>query len=242
MIQLQGISKVYNMGEVDVTALSGIDIRVDRREFISVMGPSGSGKSTLLHLLGALDSPTSGTYLLEGENIGDLDDREMSRIRNRHFGFIFQSYNLFSELTAFENVMVPMTYGGVRSAEKKSRGDELLASVGMSHRMHHFPGQLSGGEQQRVAIARALANRPTLLLADEPTGNLASKQGREILEILRGLNDEGMTIVMVTHDPLVGSYAKRLIALKDGSIFTDEPIEDRFRPLAVDVFQDDETA
>jgi putative ABC transport system ATP-binding protein len=232
MIKLEEITKVYAMGQVDVVALDGIDLEIQRGEFISIMGPSGSGKSTLLHILGALDAPTSGRYLLEDVDIADLDDRELSRIRNRHFGFVFQSYNLFGELTAMENVMMPMMYARVPKRERLQRARELLASVEMDHRLSHYPSQLSGGEQQRVAIARALANRPTLILADEPTGNLSSVQGGEILDILCRLNDQGTTIVMVTHDLQVGSYARRLIALRDGRIAVDEPVSERFTPLS----------
>lgn len=232
MIKLEAITKVYAMGQVDVVALNGINLEIQRGEFISIMGPSGSGKSTLLHILGALDTPTSGRYLLEDVDIADLDDGELSRIRNRHFGFVFQSYNLFGELTAIENVMMPMMYARVPKRQRLERAKELLASVEMDHRLNHYPSQLSGGEQQRVAIARALANGPTLVLADEPTGNLSSVQGGEILDILCRLNDQGTTIVMVTHDLHVGSYARRLIALRDGEIAADEPVSERFTPLS----------
>lgn len=231
MIRLEDVTKIYTMGEVDVVALNGVSLEIQRGEFVSVMGPSGSGKSTLLHILGALDTPTSGRYYLEDVDIADLDDAEMSRIRNRHFGFVFQSYNLFNELNALENVMMPMVYARVPKRERIERAKALLSSVNMDHRMKHYPNQLSGGEQQRVAIARALANNPTLLLADEPTGNLSSVQGGEILDILCNLNDEGTTVVMVTHDLKVGSYAHRLIALRDGQIAADQPVPERFTPL-----------
>lgn len=179
MIKLQNITKQYYMGEIEINALDDVTLAIERGEFISVMGPSGSGKSTLLNILGVLDQPTFGTYLLEDVDITDLSDRELARIRNRHFGFIFQSYNLFPELNALENVMVPLAYAKKPKAERIKRAEELLQMVGMSHRLKHFPNQLSGGEQQRVAIARALANNPTLLLADEPTGNLATDQGKK---------------------------------------------------------------
>ncbi|HOB92411.1 MAG: ABC transporter ATP-binding protein [Bacillota bacterium] len=231
MIRLEDVTKIYTMGEVDVVALNGVSLEIQRGEFVSVMGPSGSGKSTLLHILGALDTPTSGRYYLEDVDIADLDDAEMSRIRNRHFGFVFQSYNLFNELNALENVMMPMVYARVPKRERIERAKALLSSVNMDHRMKHYPNQLSGGEQQRVAIARALANNPTLLLADEPTGNLSSVQGGEILDILCNLNDEGTTVVMVTHDLKVGSYARRLIALRDGQVAADQPVPERFTPL-----------
>lgn len=238
MIRLDNVTKIYAMGQVDVIALNGISIEVQRGEFISIMGPSGSGKSTLLHILGALDTPTSGRYLLEDVDIADLDDRELSRIRNKHFGFVFQSYNLFGELTALENVMMPMMYARVPKRERLQRAKQLLSSVEMEHRLNHYPSQLSGGEQQRVAIARALANRPTLILADEPTGNLSSVQGGEILDILCRLNDEGTTIVMVTHDLKVGSYARRLIALRDGEVAADQPVSERFTPLSPTFLED----
>jgi len=231
MIRLEDVTKIYTMGEVDVVALNGVSLEIQRGEFVSVMGPSGSGKSTLLHILGALDTPPSGRYYLEDVDSSDLDDAEMSRIRNRHFGFVFQSYNLFNELNALENVMMPMVYARVPKRERIERAKALLSSVNMDHRMKHYPNQLSGGEQQRVAIARALANNPTLLLADEPTGNLSSVQGGEILDILCNLNDEGTTVVMVTHDLKVGSYARRLIALRDGQVAADQPVPERFTPL-----------
>ncbi len=227
MIKLENVSKQYYMGNVIINALDDVSLTIDRGEFLIIMGPSGSGKSTLLNILGVLDmpSPDLGTYLLENVNITDLADKELARIRNRHFGFIFQSYNLFPELNALENVMMPLAYAKRPKAERVQRAEELLAMVEMSHRLKHFPNQLSGGEQQRVAIARALANQPTLLLADEPTGNLATEQGIEILELLKRLNDEGTTIVIVTHDPKVSTYGKRLIQLQDGKIVSDKEIE-----------------
>lgn len=225
MITLKGVKKIYEMGEMEVQALKGIDLTIQRGEFVSIMGPSGSGKSTLLSILGGLDQASEGQYLLEGVEITELKDAELSRIRNRHFGFVFQSYNLFPELTAWENVMVPLMYAKVGVKERKERAAKLLESMGLHHRMDHFPNQLSGGEQQRVAVARALANNPTLLLADEPTGNLASHQGQEIMEIFTRLNAEGVTVVLVTHDPMVGAYGKRLVGLKDGQIVIDRVLQ-----------------
>ena len=186
------------------------------------MGPSGSGKSTILNILGALDVATSGKYLLEGVEMTRLPDAELARIRCRHFGFVFQSYNLFPELTAIENVIMPMTYARVAPAERVKRAAGLLDSLGMGHRLRHLPSQLSGGEQQRVAIARALANEPDVIFADEPTGNLATKQGQEILDILDGLNARGVTIVMVTHDEKVASRARRIITMRDGQVDSDQ--------------------
>ncbi|NMB38507.1 MAG: ABC transporter ATP-binding protein [Firmicutes bacterium] len=215
------------MGDVVINALDNVSMTISRGEFVIIMGPSGSGKSTLLNILGVLDLPTRnhGAYLLEDVDITELGDRELARIRNRHFGFIFQSYNLFPELNALENVMVPLTYAKRPKAERIKRAEELLEMVEMTHRLKHFPNQLSGGEQQRVAIARALANKPTLLLADEPTGNLATEQGNEILSLLKKLNEQGTTIVVVTHDPKVSTYGKRLVHLQDGKIVSDKAIE-----------------
>ncbi len=225
MIKLEGISKYYHMGEVEISALDSVDFNISRGEFISVMGPSGSGKSTLLNVLGVLDQPSAGKYLLEDVDITDLNDRELAGIRNRHFGFIFQSYNLFPELSALENVLVPLNYAKRPKKESLERATQLLELVEMSHRLKHFPNQLSGGEQQRVAIARALANNPTLLLADEPTGNLATDQGEAIMELLVQLNTEGTTIVLVTHDPKISTYGKRLVSLQDGKIISDVALD-----------------
>lgn len=225
MIRLEGIGKAYYMGDVEIRALDRIDLSIQRGEFLSIMGPSGSGKSTLLNILGVLDQPSFGTYYLEDVNITRLKDRELAQIRNRHFGFIFQSYNLFPELTALENVMVPLMYAGKSKRERLERAENLLADVGMGHRLRHLPTQLSGGEQQRVAIARALANNPTLILADEPTGNLATDQGAEVMGILQRLNEQGTTIVIVTHDPNISAYGKRLVTLRDGSIVEDQAVK-----------------
>ncbi len=224
MIRLEAIRKEYFMGDVEIKALDDIHLEVQRGEFLSIMGPSGSGKSTLLNILGVLDQPSSGAYYLEDVDITALRDKELAKIRNRHFGFIFQSYNLFPELSALENVMVPLMYAGKPKSERRERAESLLADVGMGHRLKHLPTQLSGGEQQRVAIARALANNPTLILADEPTGNLATDQGGEIMGILQTLNQGGTTIVIVTHDPSISMYGKRLVKLRDGAIVEDQLI------------------
>lgn len=223
MITLQNISKKYNLGEVEVTALEDISLTIDRGEYIAIMGPSGSGKSTLMHILGILDSASGGTYLLENYDITTLPDKEQARIRNRHFGFIFQSFNLFPELSALENVMLPMRYAGVPFAKRRDRAAILLEEVDLKHRMHHLPTMMSGGEQQRVAIARALANDPDLILADEPTGNLPSDKGEEIMEMLERFNAKGVTIVMVTHNPEQGQRAKRIIHLQDGMLTDPQP-------------------
>lgn len=225
MIRLEDISKTYYMGEQEIRALHQVSLELERGEFVAIMGPSGSGKSTLLNILGVLDQPSSGAYYLEGVDITQLRDKELAQIRSRHFGFIFQSYNLFPELTALENVIVPLIYAGMPRRERQRRAEELLAQVGMEHRLKHLPTQLSGGEQQRVAIARALANNPTLILADEPTGNLASDQGAEIMAILQELNRQGTTVVIVTHDPAVSAYGRRLVLLRDGMIASDQTLE-----------------
>ena len=218
MIKLENIEKKYDLGEVTVTALEDISFEIGRGEFVAIMGPSGSGKSTLMNILGILDNPTGGRYLLEDHDITSLPDRERARIRNRHFGFVFQSFNLFPELSAMENVMLPMSYAGKPFAKRKTRAAELLDWLGMSHRLHHLPTMMSGGEQQRVAIARALANEPDLILADEPTGNLPSEKGEEIMRTLEQLNDQGVTVVMVTHNDDQGARAKRVIRIQDGGI------------------------
>ncbi len=221
MISLTGITRSYDIGSSRVTALDSIDLQVSRGEFLTVMGPSGSGKSTLLHILGILDTPTAGTYRLEDHDLTTLADRELSRIRNEHFGFVFQSFNLFNEFNALENVMLPLMYAGLRGSERRERARRLLVDVGLEHRLHHYPNMLSGGEQQRVAIARALANDPTLILADEPTGNLPSDKGEEILHIIDRLNRDGVTVVMVTHDTRIGERGSRCVRLRDGRIESD---------------------
>ena len=223
MIELKGATKVYDLGGgAQVQALKGVDISIDRREFITVMGPSGSGKSTLLHILGILDDVDKGSYHLEDTDLMTLTDRELSRIRNQHFGFIFQSFNLFNEFNALENVIYPLMAAGMRIAERKERARSLLAQVKLEDRMYHYPNMLSGGEQQRVAIARALANDPTFILADEPTGNLPSDQGAEILDFLDGLNSDGVTVIMVTHDDTLGERGSRAVRLRDGEVESDK--------------------
>jgi putative ABC transport system ATP-binding protein len=221
MITLKGINKEYDLVESRITALKDVSLSIDRGEYVAIMGPSGSGKSTLMHLLGILDTASSGQYLLEDYDITGLSDKEHARIRNKHFGFIFQSFNLFPELSALENVMLPMGYAGKPYKERKDRATSLLEEVGLAHRMHHLPTMMSGGEQQRVAIARALSNDPDLILADEPTGNLPSDKGEEIMQILERYNSKGVTIVMVTHNPDQGKRAKRLIQLHDGVLSHD---------------------
>ena len=225
MVRLAGVYKVYDIGGAQVAALDGIDLTIRRGEFVSVVGTSGSGKSTLLHLLGCLDAPTAGRYELEGRDVTGLPDRELSRIRNRHFGFVFQAYNLLPDMTALENVEQALVYAGVPPRERRERALSQLELVGLQDRLRHFPSQLSGGQQQRVAIARALVNEPTLLLADEPTGNLNTEHGDRILEILSSLHRQGVSIVLVTHDPEIAGLAQRKVELLDGRLLSDIPLQ-----------------
>jgi putative ABC transport system ATP-binding protein len=218
MITLENIEKSYDLGESTVHALAQISLKIEQGEYVAIMGPSGSGKSTLMNILGILDSPSGGKYLLEGHDITSLSDKEQARIRNRHFGFVFQSFNLFPELSAMENVMLPMNYAGVPFSQRTSRASELLDWIGLGNRMHHLPTMMSGGEQQRVAIVRALTNEPDVLLADEPTGNLPSEKGEEILRTLEDLNKQGVTVVMVTHNDDQGRRANRVIRIQDGKV------------------------
>jgi putative ABC transport system ATP-binding protein len=218
MIRLEKIEKKYDLGDTEVAALHEVSLEIKAGEFVAIMGPSGSGKSTLMNIIGILDNASGGSYYLEDYDITSLPDREQARIRNTHFGFIFQSFNLFPELSAMENVMLPMSYAGVGFNERKKRASELLEKVGLSHRMSHSPTMLSGGEQQRVAIARALSNNPNLILADEPTGNLPTNKGQEILDILTELHEAGTTIVMVTHNDAQGEMAERVINIRDGLV------------------------
>ena len=218
LIHLEAVSKVFFTDEVETHALSGIDLEIRNGEYVAISGPSGCGKSTLLSILGLLDTPTEGLYRLNGESVENLKARQRARIRNRQIGFIFQAFNLIGDLTVFENVDLPLTYRGMPSAERKQRVEEALERVGMAHRMKHYPSQLSGGQQQRVAVARALGGEPSVLLADEPTGNLDSKNGEAVMELLRDVHDGGATICMVTHDPRFEAYAERVVRLFDGRI------------------------
>jgi putative ABC transport system ATP-binding protein len=218
LLCLEGVTKVFLTDEVETHALSGVHLDVQQGEFVSISGPSGCGKSTLLSILGLLDSPSQGNYTLNGQAVANLDLAERARIRNREVGFIFQSFNLIGDLTVFENVELPLTYRGMSARQRRTRVGQALEKVGMSHRLRHYPAQLSGGQQQRVAVARALAGKPSLLLADEPTGNLDSRNGEAVMQLLSALHEEGATICMVTHDPRFARYAERQIQLFDGRV------------------------
>jgi putative ABC transport system ATP-binding protein len=218
LIKLEDITKVFLTDEVETHALSGIQLEIQQGEYVCIAGPSGCGKSTLLSLLGLLDTPTDGIYLLNGQPVEKLNFAERARIRNREIGFIFQSFNLIGDLTVFENVELPLTYRGLSAAERKQRAKTALETVGMAHRLNHYPSQLSGGQQQRVAVARALGGKPSILLADEPTGNLDSKNGEAVMELLRDLHRDGATICMVTHDERFARHAERQVHLFDGRI------------------------
>jgi putative ABC transport system ATP-binding protein len=221
MIEIDRVSKIYRNDQVETVALADISFKIEGGEFVAVMGPSGSGKSTLMHILGCLDTPTAGTYVLDGKDVGKLKDDEQAGIRNHKIGFVFQSYNLLPRLSAHKNVMLPMAYGGIPKSERIARAARLLTDLGLGDRLEHNPSRLSGGQQQRVAIARALAMKPSLILADEPTGNLATVQGEQIMGIFRELNEQGHTIVMITHEQNIAGYAKRIIEIRDGKVLSD---------------------
>ena len=223
VIRVEGVHKYYDLGETRVHALRGVSVAIKLGEFVAIMGASGSGKSTFMNLLGCLDRPTSGHYLLEGIDVAHLDKKTLASIRNQKIGFVFQGFHLLARTTALENAELPTLYGRMGKAERRERAASALAMVGLSDRAQHFPSQMSGGQQQRVAIARALVNRPPILLADEPTGNLDSRTSVEIMEIFQDLNDKGLTIVLVTHEHDVAQFAKRVIIFRDGRICRDEP-------------------
>jgi putative ABC transport system ATP-binding protein len=235
IISVQDIHKYYELGETRVHALRGASVDIGRGEFLSIMGASGSGKSTFMNILGCLDKPSSGRYLLEGVEASSLSKAELAGIRNRKIGFVFQGFNLLARTTALENVELPTLYARISKAEGEKRSREALTLVGLGDRVSHFPSQLSGGQQQRVAIARALVNRPSILLADEPTGNLDSRTSVEIIDIFQKLNDQGLTIVLVTHEPDIAQFAKRSILFRDGKICRDE--RNQHRPVASEVIK-----
>ena len=221
VIDIQGITKTYVNGKLSVPVLHGIDLQVNKGEFVSIMGPSGSGKSTFMNILGCLDRPTTGSYRLNGDEVATLSDDELAFVRNKQIGFVFQSFNLLTKLTALENVALPMIYAGMDKKSRNERAAALLSSVGLGDRMDHLPSELSGGQRQRVAIARALANNPAIIMADEPTGNLDSKSTIDVMNIFRGLYDEGRTIILVTHELEIATYASRNVVLRDGLIVED---------------------
>lgn len=227
IIKTEDLVKVYDTGVVKVTALKGINLSIEKNEYVSIMGASGSGKSTLMNILGCLDRLTRGRYVLDGVDVSKLDDLELAHIRNKKIGFVFQAFNLLPKMNALENVMLPMVYARVPAGERQKKAREALEKVGLKERMHHKPNELSGGQRQRVAIARALVNEPAIILADEPTGNLDSKSSEEIMAIFEKLNQEGATVVMVTHEPDIAAHTKRIITFKDGNIISDRINENR---------------
>ncbi|QQG42086.1 MAG: ABC transporter ATP-binding protein [Candidatus Woesebacteria bacterium] len=226
LISLSKVTKTYKLGDdVEVSALRGVDLNINEGEFVAIIGPSGSGKSTLMHMIGILDQPTTGTVELEGKNISKLTEEKLAELRNKHIGFVFQAFNLLPRTSALENVELPLIYSGDSALVRKQKGEESLRVVGLGERMDHTPSQLSGGQQQRVAIARALITKPSLILADEPTGNLDSKAGDEIISLLKDLNKQGNTIVLVTHEREIAEQAKRIVEIKDGQIISDKKIK-----------------
>ena len=233
VLRVEDVHKYYELGETRVHALRGVSIDVERGGFVAVMGASGSGKSTFMNILGCLDKPSSGRYRLEGTDVSTFDKRSLAHIRNRQLGFVFQGFNLIPRTTALENVLLPTLYSPVAKTEARERASSALALVGLADRAHHFPSQMSGGQQQRVAIARALVNRPSILFADEPTGNLDSRTSIEVMQIFQELNDQGLTIVLVTHEHDIAQFAKRVLVFRDGRIRKDERVHER--PAARDV-------
>ncbi len=227
LLTLDNICKKYNQGELAVMAIKNINLTIEKGEFVSIMGTSGSGKSTMMNILGCLDRPTSGHYFIEDEDVAQFNENRLAEIRNKKIGFVFQSFNLLPKLSSVENVELPMVYAGVSRKQRRERAIEALSKVGLEKRIHHKPNELSGGQRQRVAIARALVNDPSILMADEPTGNLDTKSTYEVMGIFQQLNDEGVTVVMVTHEPDVAQFTKRIVVFKDGDLISDKPVENR---------------
>ena len=227
MIEVRNIFKDYITGEINFTALKDINLKIENGEFTAIMGPSGSGKSTFMNILGCLDRGTKGTYILNKRDVSNLSDKELAFIRNKEIGFVFQSFNLLPRMNILENVELPLTYGGVHIKERKERALQALKKVGLSDRIKHKPNEISGGQKQRVAIARAIVNSPEVIMADEPTGNLDTKSSIEIMKIFQQLNNEGATVIMVTHEPDIAKYCKRIVRFRDGEIISDEEVKDR---------------
>ncbi|MBP7992397.1 MAG: ABC transporter ATP-binding protein [Candidatus Magasanikbacteria bacterium] len=227
LIEVKDLIKNYESGEVATQVLKGVSFSIKKGEFVAIMGPSGSGKSTLMHILGFLDTLTTGTYTFDGKDVSKLTDSELATMRNRKVGFVFQAFNLLARTSATENVMLPLLYSDMAKDKRRAKAIEMLTSVGLSHRLENLPNQLSGGEKQRVAIARAFVNDPEIIFADEPTGNLDSKSGLQVMKILQGLNDDGHTIILVTHERHTAEHAKRILLIKDGEIVKDEIVKDR---------------
>lgn len=224
MIDITGMKKIYPMGKTEVRALNGVDLEVSRNEYLAIMGPSGSGKSTLMNMIGCLDTPTSGTYLLNGQRVSDMTDNELARIRNKEIGFVFQTFNLLPRVDCLHNVELPLIYAGIPKARRREMAAEALTEVGLADRMTHRPNELSGGQRQRVALARALVNRPSILLADEPTGNLDSKTSREMMGLFEQLHERGNTVIVVTHEADIAEEARRIVRLHDGLVAEDTGI------------------
>ncbi|PHI19362.1 macrolide ABC transporter ATP-binding protein [Lewinellaceae bacterium SD302] len=222
VIDIHALRKIYVMGSTEVHALRGVDVEIDKNEYVALMGPSGSGKSTLMNLLGCLDTPTDGNYLLDGNDVSKMTDSQLAEVRNRKIGFVFQTFNLLPRLSALENVALPLVYSGMPRKDREARAHEVLAAVGLGDRTDHKPNELSGGQRQRVAIARALVNNPSIILADEPTGNLDTKTSIEIMEIFEKIHDDGNTVILVTHEPDIAEHAHRIVRLRDGEVESDE--------------------
>jgi putative ABC transport system ATP-binding protein len=231
VVSLEGIRKVYRMGEIEFEALKGVSLEISEGEMVALMGPSGSGKTTLMQIIGLLDRPSAGTYVLTGEDVTILTENERAEARNREIGFVFQAFHLLPRLSVLENVEVPLTYAGVAAPERRARALEVLEKVGLAGKEHHFPSQLSGGQKQRVAVARALTMRPAILLADEPTGNLDSKTAVDVMSLFQELNDEGTTVIIVTHEADIADYTGRIVRIRDGMLESDQPNRHRKRPV-----------
>ncbi|HED08283.1 MAG TPA: ABC transporter ATP-binding protein [Ignavibacteria bacterium] len=228
IIKIEHIAKIYHLGTQEVHALADVSLNIDKNEYVAIMGPSGSGKSTLMNMLGCLDTPTSGIYEFTGKNVSEMSDNELAKIRNQEIGFVFQTFNLLARSDALHNVELPLIYAGISAQERKERAEKALVDVGLADRIHHKPNELSGGQRQRVAIARALVSNPSIVLADEPTGNLDSKTGEEIMTLFNELHEKGNTIILVTHEGYIAEHAVRIIRLRDGLIDSDEIVEKRF--------------